>query len=379
MRILYYCQHVLGVGHFHRSQEICRACSIDHQVTMIVGGPEIDIGDEPFDFLKLPGLQMDEQFSRLEPCNPALGIDEVKQKRIATLLSFFESSTPDCLILELYPFGRKAFRFELTPLLEAARTKSCKVYCSLRDILVEKKTDRWMWEERVVATLNPYFDGLLVHADPRVVTLDSTFGPMEQLEVPIHYTGFITPRPRTDARARIRAEIGMNEEDTLIVASIGSGSVGSHLLDAIAAVARAGSETRNMHFQLFTGPYCDPAVSRRLRGYRHSHFGVEQFADNFVDWLAAADLSISMAGYNTSMNTLAAGVPALMLPFDQNKEQRQRVERLVADHAIRILEDGDLVPALLAGLIDSQLQEGRYSTSIDLGGARRTVSILETP
>ena len=45
-------------------------------------------------------------------------------------------------MLELYPFGRKAFRFELDPVLEGIRDRSlgpCRVVCSLRDVLVEKK------------------------------------------------------------------------------------------------------------------------------------------------------------------------------------------------------------------------------------------------
>ena len=237
MRILYYCQHVLGVGHFHRSLEICRACSEAHQVTMIVGGPDITVGTEPFDFLKLPGLQMDDEFSGLTSCDPSIGLEEVKQMRIDTLLSFFKSTRPDCLILELYPFGRKAFRFELTPLLDTAQAESTMVLCSLRDILVEKKTDRTMWEDRVVATLNNYFDGVLVHADPRLVTLGNTFGPINLLDVPIHYTGFITPRPQLMARSAFRAKLGLGSDDSLIVASIGSGSVGSHLLEAVAAAA----------------------------------------------------------------------------------------------------------------------------------------------
>ena len=115
MKILYYCQHVLGIGHFHRSLEICRACSDAHQVTMIVGGPDIAAADQPFDFLKLPGLQMDDQFSRLQSCDPGLDLEEVKRRRVETLLSFYRTAAPDCLILELYPFGRKAFRFELIP------------------------------------------------------------------------------------------------------------------------------------------------------------------------------------------------------------------------------------------------------------------------
>ena len=377
MRILYYCQHVLGVGHYHRSLEICRACSADHRVTMLVGGPDILVGNEPFDFLKLPGLQMDDTFSRLESCDPTLGLEEVKQMRVETLLSFFNSAAPDCLILELYPFGRKAFRFELTPLLEAARAKSTLVLCSLRDILVEKKTDRSMWEDRVVATLNDFFDGLLVHADPQVVTLASTFAPIDQLEVPIHYTGFITPRPQHGARATMRTELGLGDDDTLVVASIGSGSVGSHLLEAVAAAANCDHIPANFHFHLFTGPYCPPEVIDRLHATARLNLAVEQFTDYFVDWLAAADLSVSMAGYNTSMNSLAAGVPSLMLPFDQNREQRLRVERLIADHPIKILDQEDLAPERLAELIGAQAQKSRYHTGLDLDGARRTVSIIE--
>ncbi|NNK56035.1 MAG: glycosyl transferase [Desulfofustis sp.] len=377
MRILYYCQHVLGVGHFHRSLEICRACSQAHQVTMIVGGPDISVANEPFDFLKLPGLQMDDTFSGLTSCDPRLGLEEVKQMRINTLLSFFKSTKPDCLILELYPFGRKAFRFELNPLLEAARAKSTMVLCSLRDILVEKKTDRTMWEDRVVATLNNYFNGLLVHADPRLVTLDYTFGPITLLDVPVHYTGFITPKPRLEARPTIRAELGLGPGDAFIVASIGSGSVGSHLLEAVAAAAHCDHTPGSFYFHLFTGPYCPPEVIKRLRAATRQNLVVEQFTDHFIDWLAAADLSVSMAGYNTSMNSLAAGVPALMLPFDQNREQRLRVERLIGEHPIKILDQMDLAPEQLADLIVAQAQESRYQTELDLDGARRTVSIIE--
>jgi predicted glycosyltransferase len=85
-----------------------------------------------------------------------------------------------------------------------------------------------------------------------------------------------------------------------------------------------------------------------------------------------------MAGYNTSMNTLAAGVPALMLPFDQNREQRLRVERLITGHSIRMLEETDLSPDRLAALMNEQLREDRYHTSIDLEGARQTAQLLET-
>ena len=57
MKIAYYCQHVLGVGHFHRSLEVCRALLNNHDVTMVVGGPDVAVDVPGLSFLKLPALQ----------------------------------------------------------------------------------------------------------------------------------------------------------------------------------------------------------------------------------------------------------------------------------------------------------------------------------
>lgn len=376
MKILYYCQHVLGIGHFHRSVEICRACSRVHEVIMVVGGPDIALTDEPFSFLKLPGLQMDDDFSGLISCAPGRDLEQVKEERREKLLRFFDDYAPDCLIVELYPFGRKAFRFELTPLLRAAAKSSCRVVCSLRDILVEKKEDRLMHERRAVGALNEFFDALLVHADPQIVKLEATFGLIDEIRVPLYYTGFITPHPSPGARERIRASIGLTDDQKLIIASIGSGSVGSRLLKGVAGAFPLIASTKKVHLSLFTGPYCDTAAHSELVALQDELITVKRFSDQFVDWLAAADLSVSMAGYNTSMNVLAAGVPALMLPFDQNMEQRLRLQKLSANHPIRMLQEEDLAPESLARITAKQLARPRYKTSIDLDGAGKSAALI---
>ena len=42
------------------------------------------------------------------------------RRRRAALLSAFERCAPEVVLIELYPFGRRPFRFELRPLLDAA-------------------------------------------------------------------------------------------------------------------------------------------------------------------------------------------------------------------------------------------------------------------
>ena len=94
---------------------------------------------------------------------------------------------------------------------------------------------------------------------------------------------------------------------------------------------------------------------------------------SFADVLAAADLSVSLAGYNTVMGLLAAGCRGLVAPFDQNREQRLRAERLAGMGLLGVLDPADLDPPALAGRMREALagQPPRRG-AIDLDGARGT-------
>jgi predicted glycosyltransferase len=116
-----------------------------------------------------------------------------------------------------------------------------------------------------------------------------------------------------------------------------------------------------------------------LKGLRKSkRIQIEKFTSDFLSYLTAADISISMAGYNTTMNILAAGVPALVWPFAANREQRLRAERLAQRGALKLINDQDLNPHDLAGIMGRTLTGADLKkTDIDLNGAVHTVEWLE--
>lgn len=377
MKLSCYCQHVLGVGHLHRSIEICRALADVFQVEMILGGPHVSLKVPEVRLTQLPGLKMDSSFSGLQPCEPSVSLDEIKSHRQRQLIEHIRSAAPAVLIIELYPFGRKQFRFELDPLLAMIKKEypDILVYCSLRDILVEKTDAQEKFENHAVATYNRFFDGLLVHADPQIITIDETFAKGAQLGPPQFYTGFVTPFPSAQAAAKIRERTGASADQKLIVASIGSGSVGKKLLYSVAQAHKICANHR-LVTQIFTGPYLSNNDYLQLKNMATDTLRVDRFTPDFINWLLAADLSISMAGYNTSMNVLAAQTPALMLPFSQNREQQMRLERLAPLSAISALSKEQLEPARLGALIRNRIHAERKKASVNLNGAANTRDYL---
>ncbi len=380
MKVSYYCQHVLGIGHFQRSLEICKAIAKTSPTTLILGGPQVQVSSPGVKILQLPGLKMDNNFENLQPCDQSLALDQAKTQRVEALFTHFTKTQPDVFITELYPFGRKAFRFELDPILAAIKSdrfSECLCICSVRDILVEKSQGREKFEKRVVNTLNSYFDGILVHSDPMVIKLDETFSLMRKISPPVHYTGYVTNEPARALSTSPRTKVGINSSEKLIVASIGGGNVGYELLSAtLKAVKILQADTR-IYLQIFCGPYCDDLFYGDLKEKEDEFIRVNRFTKRFPEWLQAADLSISMAGYNTCMNLSFAGIPCIVYPFNQNREQRLRAERLGMFSPLDIIDETP-TPDLLITKIRSQLQLRKTVVQIDLDGAQNSANQVKT-
>ena len=382
MKIFQYCQYVLGIGHFFRTLEISRALA-EHEITLVTGGSDIDVElPEHIHEVGLPGLEMDRDFKNLLAKNKADSIVQIKRARRQMLFDLYKKASPDVFIVELYPFGRRAFSFEIDPILKGIRyqiLKPSQVICSLRDILVDRKKYQSSYESKVVDLLNNYFDALLIHSDPSLLKIDTTFSSIEQIRIPVVYTGFVTSKPVPNARQHLRKKLGIEKNNKLIVASLGGGKVGRSLLQAVLDAFQLVDASHNCYLAVFTGPFMAQQDVDRLQKHSGKKISVARFTSEFLSYLAAADLSISMAGYNTCMNILAARVPALVRPFSQNREQRFRAERLAEKGAVRVLNKHDLKPLRLANIIDQMLTHPLKPISdIDLDGANKTAQWIQS-
>ncbi len=380
MNIIFYCQYVWGMGHLVRSLEFARALS-GHNVTLIAGGQkvEVDLPDH-VQLVRLPVLYMDEKFTRLIPGDPGRSLEQIQQERKNTLYSLLEKQQPDLFIVELYPFGRSIFGYELEPLLadmRAGQFGHVKAVCSLRDILVEKK-DPPAYEERVLGKLNRYFDALLVHSDAGLQRLDETFTRVGDINIPLVYTGFITQHATPGAGSRMRRELEISPDQKLIVASAGGGRSGYRLLTSVIDACELLRERLSLRLEIFSGPFMDSEEYKKLSAHSAPGFRIRRYTKRFLDYLSAADLSISLAGYNTCMNLLVTKVPALVFPYWRQQEQPMRADKIKKYLPMKVLKEADMQPASLSRHIAQMLQQNRVADGvpIDLDGAANAARFL---
>ena len=381
MKIIFYCQYVWGMGHLVRSLEFARALA-GHDVTLIAGGQnvEIDLPDH-VELVRLPVLYMDEKFTRLIPGDAGQSVEQVQLERKTVLYELFKKKKPDFFIVELYPFGRSIFGFELEPLLEDIRQGkfgNVKAVCSLRDILVEKK-DPTYHEKRVLQKLNRYFDALLVHSDARLQRLDETFSRAADISIPLVHTGFITQQADPAAGPRLRRELKIASGEKLIVASAGGGRSGFKLLTGVLDACDLLDDHLSFRLEVFCGPFMDSTEFENLSARSAPGRCIRRYTKRFLDYLSAADLSVSLAGYNTCMNLLVTKVPALVLPYMRQQEQPMRAEKISKYLPMRVLKEADMQPAKLSRHIAEMLQHNRTVdlVPINLDGASHAARFLD--
>jgi predicted glycosyltransferase len=377
-RIMFYCQHILGMGHLVRSMEIVRELVKDFQVCFINGGEIIDEFPIPqgVEIINLPAIKTDSEFQQLQPVDSNLSLEEVKEIRCQKLLDTVESFCPDLLLIELFPFGRGKFKFELLPLLKKLRqiNPQAKVVSSLRDIVETKKKEPDKYEEKVCQLLNQYFDLLLIHGDPQFQTLSETFSRVKDIQCPTYYTGYVVqPEPER--------ELEINDDRPAILVSVGGGRFGHELLDAILGTVPFLQDKIPHYFQIFTGPFMpeDKFLELERKANYCDRVCLERFTTNLLGYMKRAELSISMSGYNTTMNVLTTGVRSMLMAFTGNddREQTIRSQKLANLGIVELIEPEDLEATRLADKIINCLQREQNKVSFDFAGAPKTAKYLK--
>ncbi len=145
-----------------------------------------------------------------------------------------------------------------------------------------------------------------------------------------------------------------------VLVAAGSRENGEPLL-AAALAARPMTSLADVPWRLLAGLNFPPDALLRLQGQAPPGVRVEAFRSDFTRLLAGASLSISQGGYNTTLEVLAAGIPAVLAPHGGGRDTEQSLRaRLLAERGAvaAIGEDEALTPQSLAEAVERAIALG---------------------
>jgi len=363
--VLFHVQHLLGIGHLQRTLRIAEALARNGlAVTLVSGGMPVALPRDPaIRFVQLtPVRALDARFELVDGAGRPID-DSLREERRAALLAAFAMARPDAVIIEGYPFARRAFRFELEPLIESVRRARPRprLICSVRDIVVMR--DDPQRHRDIAKQVRRDFDAVLVHGDPTVIPFEASFPAAPEIADRVIYTGYVYPRLETIDTAVMP---GGGE----VVVSAGGGAAGYGLLEAALAARRSGC-LAGLPWRLITGTNLPESDFATLCAQAPAGVAIERFCYNFVGLLHGCRVSVSQAGYNTVLDVLAARVRAVLVPFAAERETEQlvRAERLATLGAVELVREPELSPRSLAAAIERAASREPARLAIDTGGA----------
>jgi predicted glycosyltransferase len=373
-RVAFYSHDTLGLGHTRRNLRIAAALVSawpSTEVLVLTGAPEATVLPRPpaTEVLTLPTLRKhpDGHYSPRVLCEPLPEVLRLRSRLIETALTTF---VPDLLIVDKVARGVGG---ELDHALRGLRRLGrSRVVLGLRDVLDAPEAARREWQQaHTTATLRRLYDAVWVYGDPRVYDLVHEYALPESVAKITSYTGYLAKSPPECLRVRHPVTTPTAPPDRpFVLCLVGGGEDGQALADAFVHAPLPEGHAG----VLLTGPHMPLRHRERLRNEtrRRSDLTMHEFVAGAQDFVERAAAAVSMGGYNSVCELLAARCPTLLVPRSTPRaEQAVRAERLAAIGWVDVLPVVGATPGQIGEwLLRAVRRRPRPRRPIDLDGLR---------
>jgi predicted glycosyltransferase len=386
MRLMVYSHDTFGLGNIRRMLAICshlHASIPDLSILIVSGSPMLQsFRVEPgIDYIKLPCLKRTE-LGELGVRFLDLDLSEIVRLRRELILSTVRSYRPDVLFVDKKPDGLAG---ELEPSLRHIKCSlsSTRIHLVLRDILDSSRVTIDDWTRHgYYNILRWYYDAVLVLGDQRIFDVCDEYQFPQDLRERVHHCGYVRRQLPRRSRFEVRRELGVGENENLVLVTAGGGQDGYQLFSASLAATSLLAKRLPLKTLLVTGPELSTEQSQDLSRAQSENVQIIEFTEDPMSYMNAADVVISMAGYNTICELLTLAKRSIVVPrVKPVEEQKIRAERLGGLGAFRMILPGDLAPQTLGSALNDELQLAqnrvRVPARIDLGALPRITAILQ--
>jgi predicted glycosyltransferase len=377
-----YSQDGLGLGHLRRAASIATEFLRREPTGWVLTTSDSPMGTilhgvRNHDYIKLPSI-VKAGAGDWHPLSLPLDFANLLDLRSRLIHEAAVAFEPDVFLVDHMPHGAMG---ELLPTLDALRQRQTRIVLGLRDIIDTPEVVHARWRaEGAFDALSRYYDDVLIYGSRDVFDVCRAYRWPDEAAVLVRYCGFICTPQTPDNPKRIRARwLGDAARGTMITVLAGGGADGYELMSVLLDALPAIQAVRPCVLEVVTGPFMPDAQRLDLkRRAERLPVRVRTMVRNPMSRTAAADLVVAMAGYNTTMEVLRLGTPALLVPRrGPSREQRMRAS-LFAQHGwVSWLDPDELNADRLARAVLSSLSApARSAPPPDLNGLSRTGDYL---
>ena len=387
-RIVLYSHDTYGLGHFRRNTAIAHALlqqSPGLSITMITGSPVADQFPLPsgVSLVRLPSVVKvgPDEYRPAE----ARAWSGVRAERAGIISSTLLRLRPDLFLVDHAPLGMKG---ELVLALQLAREelKQTRVILGLRDILDQPDRVRQVWTEQgVYPVLEQGYDEVLIYGSRERFDAVREYAFPSSVAARTVFTGYIAKERGLEPALSVRDAWSRARRlgDRRVLATGGGGGDAAAML---LATIGAWEKLRHLLFgQLLVvvGPLMGAADRTMVeaRAARTPSVEVIHASKSMLSLIGSADLVVTMGGYNSVVEAVAARKPLVICPRTAPRlEQLLRAEMIAGLGLARVARLDETGADGVADAIVAALKAGPPSSeqwhAIDLGGADRIAKLI---
>ncbi len=357
-----------GLGHLRRNLAIARALSqaLTHCSIVIVSGSPCATQfrlPRNTDIVKIPAISKDAD-GAYQPRNFSTSMTSVLALRRSIIEAVYRSFEPHVLLVDHAATG---LGDELIQVLRWAQHSQTKCLYGIRDVLDNTERTEAGWSSPASQwALAEGYQRILVYGERRLFDTVQRYPTLRALAHKVRHVGLIANGPSGNAARNI--------ESPHVLVTAGGGEDGFDLLCSYLTGIRDAAVP--WHSSVVSGPLLPPAKYAQLRELADSIDSIRlyRFHKQLPSLMAASNLVVSMAGYNSCSEILDSRCPSVLVPRTfPRQEQLLRAGYLdAAGLAQSLVQPND---ALLIDTVADALRRKRpcATTFPQLNGARNIV------
>ena len=369
LKVLLYSHDTVGLGNIRRTLLLADTLGEEYpnaSLLIVTGSPMIHAFRIPqrTDYIKLPCLTRDDA-DHYAPAYLQSRRAEVDALRRGVLERAVLGFAPDLLIVDKRAAGVGGELLE--PLRELRRRHMpTTIVLGIRDILDAPDVTRVSLKRaRDMRTIARYYDEVWIYGERSIFDAVAEYGFPPEVARKTRFCGYLKrPRgvpERHDGPPRVLVTTGGGEDGTELIEAY---------LEGLLTLPRSVALNTTVIF----GPYVPPGSCERLRRRFGSLPDVTfiDFEPDLASRYAAADIVVSMAGYNTVCELLSCAMRGVLVPRCRPvAEQLLRARLLAARGLFDVVEPDQLTPAQLIATVLQALRRPATRVPVDLDGLPR--------